>query len=147
MTTDTQGRSGRDGDREGDQPLPIAGEGDVCAALIEKLKSRYAIGMERYGKPLQMFNGRDPFQDHEEELIDRHNYAEQIRLEYRALREAVMALGKAARKEKVSPDLFASAMQLAVRLEEVEARPRARPSPERLAEVARAVEAQRGRAR
>lgn len=142
MTTDTAKRSGRDGDRDGDQPLPTEGTGDVLASLIEKIKARRAIGLERYGRPLQEFNGRDPFQDHEEELIDKHNYAEQIQREYRALWEAVRVLGRKVRGEAVPVDNVESALDLARHIEGVEAKKRPlRPS---VADVAAAVEAQMG---
>ncbi len=108
--------------REGDQALPVEGSGDIIGALIAQLEQRRAIGLRRYGRPLQAFNGRDVHRDHLDELLDAAAYAEQVRLEYRALWEAVRALGRKARGEQVSPDGFAAAMLLAIRIDEQEVR-------------------------
>lgn len=112
--------------RGGDQPLPREGEGDVVRslagrlrALADKLESRRELGIQRYGKPLQLFNGRDPFRDHEEELLDSHNYAEQVRLEYLALVEAVRVLAKHAGGADVGSEELKAAIGLGLTLEEI----------------------------
>lgn len=136
----TDSRPTREG-REGDQPLPVVGWERVVDRLVDRLLARQQLGVQRYGRPLETFNGRDVFRDHEDELLDMHNYAEQIRLEYGALWNAVIALGRRLRGEVVSDDVVGSALLLALRLEEVEKKQRA--TAERIAEVAAAVEAQR----
>lgn len=51
------------------------------ARLIVDIEERKAIGIERYGTPLQPFNGRDPLVDCYQELIDAAQYAKQRELE------------------------------------------------------------------
>jgi hypothetical protein len=53
-----------------DQPLPVEGEGDMWREVIEDMEERRKVGIERYGKPVQMFNGRDNLRDLYEELLD-----------------------------------------------------------------------------
>lgn len=126
MAPDT--RPTREG-REGDQALPVVGWERVVDRLVDRLLERQRIGVKRYGRPLETFNGRDVFRDHEDELLDMHNYAEQIRLEYGALWNAVIVLGRRLRGEAVIDDVVGSALLLALRLEEVEKLNRT--SPER----------------
>lgn len=109
--------------REGDQALPTEGEGDVISSLIRRLEERRAIGVRRYGTSLQAFNGRDPFRDHEEELLDQHNYAEQIRHEYNALAEALIVLWRHAMGRNQRKDLFDAAMSLGAKIEAVRRAP------------------------
>lgn len=75
--------------RPGDQPLPTEGQGDVQAALIARLQERHALGIERYGRPLQTFNGRKPLQDLIEELLDGASYALQAEMEWAAVQARV----------------------------------------------------------
>lgn len=73
--------------REGDQPLPTDGRGPQCHddavgrlrrrfrgyvvdLVTIDLESRLQVGLQRYGKPLQPFNGRDFIRDQYEELLD-----------------------------------------------------------------------------
>jgi hypothetical protein len=71
------------------QPQPSASTGDVWQELIDVepdrlLRSwfevRRAVGIERYGVPLQRDNGRDPRRDLREELLDALAYAQQCSL-------------------------------------------------------------------
>lgn len=86
--------------REGDQPIPTPGQEDVAPVLegdikqlvefngkgsevITDLHDRTALGIKRYGTPLQTFNGRDALQDLYEELLDASQYCEQLWMETR----------------------------------------------------------------
>src|SRR5690242_17358412 len=92
--------------REGDQPLPTPGAESVLASLevrvpllersgavapgtaenvLPRERARIAIGVRRYGRELETFNGRDAHEDLVCELLDGVNYAEQARLQYVAL--------------------------------------------------------------
>lgn len=65
--------------RPEDQPLPTASDSppmhDLCCA---DLQARKALGIRRYGQPLQANNGRDALRDHYEELLDACAYARQL---------------------------------------------------------------------
>ena len=80
------------------QQLPSQGQTDVTGLLIkllsersqadprntpivEQLLKRQKIGIERYGRSLETYNGRDALTDLTEELIDGLQYATQVRLE------------------------------------------------------------------
>jgi hypothetical protein len=64
------------------EPKPIPGYGDVWLDAIEIIKTdcpqdllqlcaeRRRFGIEKYGTPLQYFNGRDPTNDAVQELLD-----------------------------------------------------------------------------
>ena len=67
-----------------EQPAPSPGTGDVwqevidgepLAVLRELYGARRALGVARYGTPLQRGNGRDTARDLEEELLDALAYA------------------------------------------------------------------------
>lgn len=67
-----------------EQPAPVPSTGDVwqevidaepLAVLRELYEARRALGIERYGVPLQRGNGRDTARDLEEELLDALAYA------------------------------------------------------------------------
>jgi hypothetical protein len=94
--------------RDGDQPLPTEGDENVQDALIAhilasprlgagannlaaKIMERRALGIQRYGRPLQTFNGRDPHQDLLDELLDGATYAMQIRMEAAATQARISA--------------------------------------------------------
>lgn len=65
-------RAGREGDS---QPLPIGNnETDTQTKLIEWIGRRRALGVERYGHPLQPNNGRDSLWDAVEEALDQVTY-------------------------------------------------------------------------
>jgi hypothetical protein len=68
--------------REGDQPLPIKNDSPfIQDEVIKDIEQRKQIGIERYGTPLQPFNGRDALQDAYEEAIDLCMYLKQLILE------------------------------------------------------------------
>jgi hypothetical protein len=75
--------------RPEDQPLPTEGHQDVHTAVMKLLEDRHALGIQRYGKPLQTNNGRNPYRDMVEELMDALNYAMQIILENKEPHDAV----------------------------------------------------------
>lgn len=61
-----------------DQPPPNKSiYPEVYQLLTEDLETRYRIGMQRYGKALQPFNGRDALRDAYEEAIDLAFYIRQ----------------------------------------------------------------------
>lgn len=64
-----------------DQPLPTPGQTNVQEALAAALLERMQYGIEKYGSPLETFNGRDPIRDVWEELVDALTYMTQVRLE------------------------------------------------------------------
>lgn len=64
--------------RDGDQPLPVVNdEPHIHRLVIADVLSRMEIGTERYGTPLQPFNGRDVLQDAYEEALDLAVYLRQ----------------------------------------------------------------------
>ena len=67
--------------REGDQPLPIIGQENVSEAVKRDLDERIALGIRRYGKPLQTFNGRDALLDAYQEGLDLVHYLKQAIME------------------------------------------------------------------
>jgi hypothetical protein len=78
--------------REGDQALPAPGVESVFAEVRRRLDERESVGVRRYGASLQTFNGRDACRDLEDELLDGLAYATQLRLEHRAVVEALLVL-------------------------------------------------------
>jgi hypothetical protein len=68
-------------DPKRDQPLPAPGELNVQEVLSKVVIERMRYGIEKYGSPLETFNGRDPIRDVWEELIDALVYMTQVRLE------------------------------------------------------------------
>lgn len=72
--------------REGDQSLPRVNEGKFIQDLvIEDINDRVAVGIKRYGTPLQALNGRDAFLDAYEEALDLATYLRQVREERREM--------------------------------------------------------------
>lgn len=61
--------------REGDQRLPEPTDHPVAHEMVkDDLDERLAIGIKRYGQPLQPFNGRNTIQDAYEETLDQAVY-------------------------------------------------------------------------
>lgn len=62
--------------REGDQQLPAEGNPrrPVQDIIIEAMQESKRVGIERYGQPLKPMNGRDTFQDAQEEARDFYVY-------------------------------------------------------------------------
>jgi hypothetical protein len=75
--------------RPGDQPLPTEGQESVQDALIAHIEKRKALGIQRYGRPLETFNGRNAPQDLLEELLDGATYAMQIAMEIAATQKRI----------------------------------------------------------
>ncbi len=68
-----------------DQPPPVPNERKAIADLvIEDIEERKRIGTERYGTPLQAFNGREALVDLYQELLDAVQYIRQLIEEERA---------------------------------------------------------------
>lgn len=61
-----------------DQPAPVTNDRAVIHALVRAdLEDREAIGRQRYGTPLQAFNGRDALVDAYQEALDLACYLRQ----------------------------------------------------------------------
>ena len=60
-----------------DQPAPDGGWGNVQALVRADLEERERIGVERYGSPLRIFNGRDALVDAYQEAMDLTVYLRQ----------------------------------------------------------------------
>lgn len=83
-------------DYSGQQAAPKPGRGDMWASLIERvesrrlapphiidlMKARRQLGIERYGAPLQAGNGRDAVREAIEETLDQMAYLEQVLYEH-----------------------------------------------------------------
>lgn len=54
---------------------------DACIALLADMAARDALGRERYGTPLQPFNGRDALADLYQDLLDAIVYARQATID------------------------------------------------------------------
>lgn len=68
-------RAGRAGDT---QSLPEASDTPVMHALVQfDLQQRLQVGIERYGQPLQAYNGRNALRDAYEEVLDLAVYLRQ----------------------------------------------------------------------
>lgn len=70
-----------------DQPPPTASEGDVMAEVIADLTERRRVGIERYGTPLQPFNGRKALVDAYQEGADLLAYLKQEMIERERLED------------------------------------------------------------
>lgn len=59
-------------DRHGDeQPMPIASKAPIAHRMVQAdLEDRLMLGIERYGQPLQPFNGRNSLRDAYDEILD-----------------------------------------------------------------------------
>jgi hypothetical protein len=61
-----------------DQPMPTPnGRGSIQALVRADLDQREQVGIQRYGTPLQAFNGRDALRDAYEEALDLACYLRQ----------------------------------------------------------------------
>lgn len=55
----------------GDQPAPVPNDRPAVWDLVmADMQERHRVGMERYGTPLQPFNGRDALVDAYQEALD-----------------------------------------------------------------------------
>jgi hypothetical protein len=87
--------------REGDQALPEVGAESVFAVVRQRLDEREALGIKRYGRSLETFNGRNAFRDLQDELLDGLNYATQAEMEHRAVVCALLALASVYRAHEL----------------------------------------------
>lgn len=70
------------GRRKGDQRPPTPNDlPSIQALVMQDLQSRTELGVQRYGTPLQPFNGRDALLDAYEEALDLATYLRQVRYE------------------------------------------------------------------
>jgi len=61
-----------------EQPMPTPnGRPSVQGMVIDDLETRLRVGIQRYGTPLQAFNGRDALRDAYEEALDLACYLRQ----------------------------------------------------------------------
>lgn len=62
------------------EPMPVAdpSRGDVQSLVIADIEERRRVGIQRYGTPLQTFNGRDALIDLYQELLDAAMYTRQL---------------------------------------------------------------------
>jgi len=101
-----------------DQPAPDGGWGNVQALVRADLEERECIGVERYGTPLRIFNGRDALVDAYQEALDlvcylRQLLAEQERLSAEDLPWSVSleALAAAERASHGAEDILSAVRQ------------------------------------
>jgi predicted HAD superfamily Cof-like phosphohydrolase len=67
-----------------DQPAPVPNNNaPVWALVVHDMHERDAVGRERYGTPLQAYNGRDPLVDSYQEALDQAVYLRQAIVERR----------------------------------------------------------------
>lgn len=79
--------------REGDQPLPQTSDRPfIQDAVIADIEARKQVGIQRYGTPLQAFNGRNTVLDWYEELLDAATYGKQLLTEREEMRVAFGAI-------------------------------------------------------
>lgn len=65
---DKPSRLGREGDT---QPMPKASYAPIAHRMVQDdLERRLEVGIQRYGQPLQAFNGRNSLRDAYEEVLD-----------------------------------------------------------------------------
>ena len=81
--------------REGDQQLPTPNDepfihDEVAADILDRKR----IGIERYGTPLQPFNGRDSSRDLYEELLDAAVYVKTLSKEFSELKKVISTTAK-----------------------------------------------------
>lgn len=69
-----------------EQSDPIPGKQSVTQAVIADLREREQVGIRRYGRTLETFNGRNALQDAYEEVLDLAQYIKQVLMEDDALR-------------------------------------------------------------
>jgi len=70
--------------------LPVVNDGPCIQDLVTAdVEQRKQVGIERYGTPLQPFNGRDALQDAYEEALDLATYLKQMIVERDKVRAVV----------------------------------------------------------
>lgn len=53
-----------------EQEPPRPSKGDVWLLVLKDMEERRLLGIDKYGTPLQPFNGRDPLIDAYQECLD-----------------------------------------------------------------------------
>lgn len=61
-----------------EQQEPTPGEGDVWLLVLKDMEERRQHGIDKYGVPLQPFNGRDALIDSYQEALDLCVYLRQV---------------------------------------------------------------------
>jgi hypothetical protein len=89
--------------RPGDQPLPVPnGNRDIQSIVIADIEARRALGISRYGTPLQAGNGRDALRDAYEEALDLSVYLRQA-IEERDMARQAEEVDRLCRRSAMSP--------------------------------------------
>lgn len=60
-----------------EQPLPRPSDGDCWSLVIQDMEERRRHGIEKYGAPVQPYNGRDALIDAYQEVLDLTVYLRQ----------------------------------------------------------------------
>lgn len=63
------------------EPMPTDGVECVLPHVVEDLKSRAVVGVNKYGTELQTYNGRDALMDAYQEALDLVMYLKQALME------------------------------------------------------------------
>lgn len=78
---------------EHEQALPVVNERpSIQGLLIADIEERTKIGIQRYGTPLQAFNGRNSVRDAYEEAVDLATYLRQVKEEKAELAQRLRTL-------------------------------------------------------
>jgi len=93
-----------------DQPTPDGGWGNVQALVREDLEVRERVGVQRYGSPLRIFNGRDALVDAYQEAMDLTVYLRQAIAE----RDFVSDPDPSPRGPESAPDVIGPRLRLNV---------------------------------
>lgn len=105
--------------REGDQPLPEVNDSEsIQSLLIRDIEDRIKVGIERYGTPLQAFNGRDSMLDAYEEAVDQATYLKQVMVERAGMAAVLRRIEQwQTTGEPLPNDLFQGLLEVAEWLE------------------------------
>lgn len=75
------------------QPKPVRSSARASwEMVIDEMTKRNQVGIERYGVPLQPFNGRDSLQDAFEEALDLTVYLATARYELTNMKNALLTI-------------------------------------------------------
>ncbi len=61
---------GTDNKLVNEQQPPVSSKGDMWLLVLKDMEDRRRMGIEKYGTPLQPFNGRNPLIDAYQEALD-----------------------------------------------------------------------------
>ncbi len=80
-----------------EQRKPVKNDNPAIVDLvIEDMKARQAVGIERYGTSLQAFNGRNSLRDSYEEALDLAQYFKQWQIEREEMVHLINSLANSA---------------------------------------------------